>query len=100
MDSFIPVTSDKVESYIDSAKNLEDLPLLPLIKEMEEKYGIDTHMVIECMPMSGRTPDAMEVEGTVTPTEEDVVWYVEFRDEKYMFEDFWEMRFHMLNSFE
>jgi len=98
MDSFIPV--DKVESYISSAKNIEDLPLMPLIKEMEEKYGVDTHMVIECMPMAGRVPDEDMPEGTVIPTEEDVVWYVEFRDEKYMFEDFWEMRFHMLNSFE
>ena len=98
MDSFTPV--DKVETYVNSAKNLEDLPLMPLIKEMEEKYGVDTHMVIECMPMAGRVPDEEMPQGTITPTEEDVVWYVEFKDEKYMFEDFWEMRFHMLNSFE
>lgn len=96
MDSFIPV--DKVESYVESAKNLEDLPLMPLIKEMEEKYGVDTHMVIECMPIAGRESD--DPSASKLATEEDVVWYVEFRDEKYMFEDFWEMRFHMLNSFE
>lgn len=96
MDSFIPV--DKVESYVESAKNLEDLPLMPLIKEMEEKYGVDTHMVIECMPLAGRESD--DPSASKLATEEDVVWYVEFRDEKYMFEDFWEMRFHMLNSFE
>ena len=97
MDSFTPV--DKVETYVNSAKNLEDLPLMPLIKEMEEKYGVDTHMVIECMPIAGRESDDDAVSTKVT-TEEDVVWYVEFKDEKYMFEDFWEMRFHMLNSFE
>ena len=96
MDSFIPV--DKVESYVDSAKNLEDLPLMQLIKDMEDKYGVDTHMVIECMPIAGRESD--DPSATKLATEEDVVWYVEFRDEKYMFEDFWEMKFHMLNSFE
>ena len=96
MDSFIPV--DKVESYVESAKNLEDLPLMQLIKDMEDKYGVDTHMVIECMPIAGRESD--DPAATKLATEEDVVWYVEFRDEKYMFEDFWEMRFHMLNSFE
>jgi ribosomal protein L7/L12 len=96
MDSFIPV--DKVESYVESAKKLEDLPLMELIKNMEDKYGVETHMVIECMPIAGRESD--DPVATKLATEEDVVWYVEFRDEKYMFEDFWEMRFHMLNSFE
>lgn len=96
MDSFIPV--DKVESYVESAKNLEDLPLMQLIKDMEDKYGVDTHMVIECMPIAGRESD--DPSATKLATEEDVVWYVEFKDEKYMFEDFWEMKFHMLNSFE
>lgn len=96
MDSFIPV--DKVESYVESAKKLEDLPLMQLIKDMEDKYGVDTHMIIECMPIAGRESD--DPSATKLATEEDVVWYVEFKDKKFMFEDFWEMRFHVLNSFE
>tara|TARA_Y100000385_G_scaffold285075_1_gene344309 strand:+ start:725 stop:1015 length:291 start_codon:yes stop_codon:yes gene_type:complete len=96
MDSFIPV--DKVESYVESAKNLEDLPLMELIKNMEDKYGAETHMVIECKPIAGRESD--ELNTTRTATEEDVVWYVEFKEEKYLFEDFWEMRFHALNNFQ
>lgn len=77
---------------------LNELPLHELILAMEEKHGVDTHMVIECFPQAGK--DQEEASPDKIPTEDDVVWLIEFKDIKMMFEDFYEMRDYLINEVE
>lgn len=54
---------------------LADLPIMEVILAAEEKHGIDTHMVIEAVPKHKDSPSEME-----DASDDDVVWYVEFKN--------------------
>ena len=54
---------------------LAELPIMETILAAEEKHGIDTHMVIEAIPKHKNSPEDME-----EANDDDVVWYVEFKD--------------------
>jgi hypothetical protein len=69
---------------------ITDLPLMSVIMQAEKKHGINTHMIIEAIP---KTEDEIEY-----PTESDVCWWVEFENEKKIFETFGEVQKYLLEE--
>lgn len=69
---------DEVEDVDEDGKQLLMRDLVEDFKTFEEKYGVDTHMIIEQL--------------------HDNNWYVEFKDEKKMFENYNEVREFLLNQ--
>lgn len=65
---------------------LSEVPLFDLIFAAEKKHGEDTHMVIEVVP---RDQDSMVDLNNVS--EEDIIWWVEFKDQVKTFDTFEEV---------
>ena len=60
------------------------------IFDAEKKHGVETHMVIEAVPKTETEPEE--------PTEDDVVWWVEFENIKKTFENFDDVKSYLLEE--
>jgi xylose isomerase len=72
---------------------LSDLPIFQLAIEAEKKHGEETHMVIEAV-----SKDPSKDVSDFDVTTEDVVWWVEFENQKKIFETFEEVKNYFLNE--
>ena len=73
-----------------------DIPLYSLIKEIEEKHGEDTRMIIEAM-----LPDDKEAEdyGKEIPVDE-LLWWCEFQDQVKVFDNLASVRSWFMDELE
>jgi len=71
-------------------RKLNELPLIETIFDAEKKHGIKTHMVIEAVPKTETEPE--------NPTENDVVWWVEFENLAKTFENFDDVKHFLLEE--
>jgi hypothetical protein len=69
---------------------ISDLPLMYTIMQAEKKHGVNTHMIIEAIPKND--------EELNSPTENDVCWWVEFENDKKIFETFDEVQKYLLED--
>jgi hypothetical protein len=74
------------------ATKLSDLPIFELVIKAEEKHGEKTHMVIEAV-----SKDPNKEVSDFDITTDDVIWWVEFKDQKKTFETFNEVENYFLN---
>ena len=72
---------------------LSELPISQTILDAEEKHGVSTHMVIECISRK-EIPE----NHTGEETEDCVSWLVEFEDQIINFETFDEVRKFLLED--
>jgi hypothetical protein len=76
---------------------VSDIPIIDLIKEIEEKHGEDTHMVIEVVVKNEEHIDVDEdMIGNLK--ESDVMWWVEFENEQKVFDNFSMVKHYFLNE--
>jgi hypothetical protein len=74
---------------------LSDLPITQTIMNAEERHGLDTHIVIECVSKE-EIPDSHNGE----ETEDSVYWWVELEDQVKTFETFSEVEKFLLEDAE
>jgi len=72
---------------------LNDIPLFELIFAAEDKHGEKTHMVIEAVSKNPEK-EINEMDLTVN----DVVWWVEFKDDKRVLDTFEEVQKYFLGE--
>jgi hypothetical protein len=72
---------------------LSDLPISRVIMDSEKKHGINTHIVIECIPKE----NILELNNG-EETEDSVYWWVELEDQKKIFETFVEVEKFLLED--
>lgn len=70
---------------------ITELPLMEVILKAEEKHGLTTHMVVEAV----RKDDEKE---ELEPDENSVLWWVEFENDKKIFETFSEVKKFLLED--
>lgn len=76
---------------------VSDIPIIDLIKEIEEKHGEDTHMVIEVVVKNEDHVDIDE-DNIGNLKESDVLWWVEFENDQKVFDNFSMVKHYFLNE--
>jgi hypothetical protein len=74
---------------------LSEIPLFDLIFAVEDKHGVDTHMVIEAVSKNpNKDVDDFDI------TDDEVLWWVEFKDDRKVLNSFEEVRTFFLEECE
>lgn len=76
---------------------VSDIPIIDLIKEIENKHGEDTHMVIEVVVKDEKHSNIDE-DHLGNLDEKDILWWVEFKNEQKVFDNFAMVRHYFLNE--
>ena len=74
---------------------VSELPLFGLAYDAEKKHGVDTHMVIEVVLKGVDNEDKVDPS---TLDESEVMWWVEFENEKRIFDSFELVKHYLLEE--
>ena len=79
--------------------SVTDIPLYSVIREIEEKHGEDTYMMIEAMLNDEDEEEFENSEGTEIPVDK-LLWWCEFQDQVRVFDNIASVKDWFLNQVE